>query len=335
MAGEPAAEASRRIILRDSTLREGLDVPGVDFSIEQRLRIAERLDAAEVPEIEVTAPGKVAEDLPFAGRLKEAGLRIRTSGLVYAFSPRCREEVGRLAGCLDHIDILMPVSERRRPHDRRAKTSLLLEVLAFSLGHAQDVGVGLPHAFQADPEFLLEISRASVENGARRVVVYDTNGSADPFEVDRLIRRLRQALDAPLFFHAHNDLGLATANSLAAVRAGAEGLDTTVNGLGDRAGNASFEQVVMALHLRGFATGIRLQDLQPLSRLVAEESGIGIPRLAPVLGEYVATHKSPGHLEIPELFEAFDPSLVGLRRKIDESCNLPAANSGGPAKESK
>jgi len=319
MADESKADASGRIVIRDSTLREGLDVPRVNFSIEQRLRIARRLDAAKVPEIEVTAPGKVVQDLAFAGRLKEAGLRIRTSGLVYAFSPRCREEVGELAGCLDRLDLLMPVSERRRPYDRKTKTSLLLDALAFSLRHKPDVGVGLPHAFQADPEFLLEISRTSVENGAGRIVVYDTNGSADPFEVDRLIRRLRQASDAPLFFHAHNDLGLATANSLAAVRAGADGLDTTVNGLGDRAGNASFEQVVMALHLKGFATGISLQNLPSLSRLVAEESGIEISRLAPILGEYIATHKSPGHLEIPELFEAFDPSLVGLRRKIDES----------------
>jgi homocitrate synthase NifV len=319
MGDEIAGGPSGRIIIRDSTLREGLDVPGVAFSIEQRLRIAGMLDAINVPEIEVVAPAKVAEDLVFAGRLKQADLRIRTSGLLYAFGERCREEIGPMAECLDRFDLLMPVSERRRPRDRETKTACLLEMLAASLPLQPDVGVGFPHAFQADPEFLQEISRRAVENGARRVVLYDTNGGADPFEVDRLVRRLKHAAGIPLFFHAHNDLGLATANCLAAVRAGADGLDTTVNGLGDRAGNAAFEQVIMVLHLKGVATNVRLQDMMSLSRVVAEESGVAVSRLAPVLGDYIATHKSPGHLEIPELFEAFDPSLVGLKRQM-HSC---------------
>ena len=318
MAGESAGRASGQVIIRDSTLREGMDVPRVDFSMEQRLRIAGLLDKAKVPEIEVVAPGKIAEDLPFAGKLKEQGLRIRTSGLVYSFSPRCKEDIVRLSECLDRFDILMPVSEKRRPFDRGTKTSLLLEVLDFSLQHAADVGVGFPHSTQADPGFLQEISRAAVKRGTRRIVVYDTNGSAEPSEVYELIKRLRPAVDVPLFFHAHNDLGLATANSLAAVHAGEDGLDTTVNGLGDRAGNASFEQVVMVLHLKGFSSGISLEALKGLSEVVAEESGVEIPGLAPILGEHIATHKSPGHLEIPELFEAFDPSLVGLDRKIDK-----------------
>jgi isopropylmalate/homocitrate/citramalate synthase len=318
MATESAARSSGRILIRDSTLREGLDVPRVEFSMEQRLRIARLLDQAKVPEIEVVAPGKIAEDLPFAGRLKEQGLRIRTSGLVYSFSPRCKEEVVELSGCLDRFDILMPVSEKRRPFDRGTKRRLLQEMLDFSLQHMSDVGVGFPHSTQADPEFLQEISQASAKNGARRIVIYDTNGSADPSQVYELIKRLTQAVDVPLFFHAHNDLGLATANSLAAVHAGADGLDTTVNGLGDRAGNASFEQVVMVLYLKGFSAGISLEDLKELSEVVAEASGVEIPGLAPILGEYIATHKSPGHLESPELFEAFDPSLVGLDRKIDK-----------------
>jgi isopropylmalate/homocitrate/citramalate synthase len=317
MAVEHSSGESRNVLIRDATLREGLDVPGVEFSVEQRLRIARLLDRAGVPEIEVVAPGKISADLPFAGKLRQQGLRIRTSGLVYSFRPSCKEDVVRLSECLDRFDLLMPVSEKRRPHDKATKVSLLLEMLDHALQHHPEVGVGFPQATQTDPEFLLEISRESVDHGARRVVVFDTNGSAEPSEVYRLIERLREAVDVPLFFHAHNDLGLATANSLAAVQAGADGLDTTVNGLGDRAGNASLEQVVMVLYLKGFSTGISLSELKPLCEAVAEESGIPIPGLAPVLGEYTATHKSPGHLQIPELFEAFDPSLVGLERKID------------------
>ena len=317
MAREPAAKGPREIVIRDSTLREGLDVPGVAFTTEQRLAIARLLDHANVPEIEIVSPGKVFEDLEFARRLQAEGLRIRTSGLVYSSRPRCREEVAAISGCLDRLDLVMPVSEKRKPYDRAAKTSVLLDALDQSLKHLSHVGVGFPHATQADPEFLLEISRESVKKGAKRVVVYDTNGSADPFAIHDLIRCVKENLDVPVFFHAHNDLGMATANSLAAARAGADGLDATVNGLGDRAGNAPLEQVVMSLHLKGFQTGISLEALKRLSDTVARESGVEVSMLAPIVGAYVATHKSPGHLEIPELFEAFEPSLVGLRRKID------------------
>ncbi len=317
MASDAPAGTHRRIVIRDSTLREGMDVPGVHFSVDQRLRIARRLEGAGVPEIEMVAPGRIAGDLVFARRLKASRIAIRTSGLVYAFSPRARETISELSPYLDRFDLLMPVSERRRPHDRAAKRRLLEEVLGFALQQRAEVGVGFPHATQVDPGFLEAIAREAVEQGAERVVVYDTNGSADPASVSGLIGRLRPVVDVPLFFHAHNDLGMATANSLAAVQAGADGLDTTVNGLGDRAGNASFEQVVVVLHLKGFSTGIPLERLNDLSRVVAEESGVAVPKLAPILGAYTATHKSPGHLEVPDLFEAFDPALVGLDRKID------------------
>jgi len=131
-----------------------------------------------------------------------------------------------------------------------------------------------------------------------------------------LIKKLKEALEVPLFFHGHNDLGMGTANSLAAVYAGADGLDVTINGLGDRAGNASLEQVVLSLHLKGFETGIILKDLKSLSESVEEASGLRVSKLAPVVGSHVFIHKSPGHLESPDLFEAFDPQLVGSKREL-------------------
>jgi isopropylmalate/homocitrate/citramalate synthase len=164
------------------------------------------------------------------------------------------------------------------------------------------------------------MAEAAARSGARRIIVYDTNGSGDPFAVAALIRALIQRrLHADIFFHAHNDLGLAVANALAAVMEGAAGLDVTVNGLGDRAGNAALEPVAMALHLRGFATGIRLDRLRALSKTVEEASGVPVSKLAPVVGEYVLWHRSPSHLRKPGLFEAYDPALVNLERKIDES----------------
>ena len=309
---------TKKIIIKDSTLREGLDVPDVNLTIEQKLKIVRLLDQARVPEIEVVAPGKVFKDLEFVKRLSEEKIQIRTSGLLFVYNPQSGEEIKEVSRYLNRFDLLMPVSPKRKPYDKIIKIRHLLEALAFSLQHLSEVGVGFPHSTQTEINFLLEISRESVNSGARRLTIYDTNGSSDPFEIYDLVKRLKDNLDVPLFFHGHNDLGLATANSLSAVYAGADGLDVTINGLGDRAGNASLEQVVLSLHLKGFETGIVLNELKSLSESVEEASGIPVSKLAPVVGEYIFTHKSPGHLECPELFEAFDPKVVGSKRELNK-----------------
>ncbi len=306
----------RLVIVKDSTLREGLDTPNVRFSHQQVLAIALQLAAARVPEIEVVAPSRVLADLSLVRMLRAEGLGIRTSGLIYASSPRFEEEIGQASECLDRVDLLMPLSDKREPYPRSEKIAVLRLALARCLDRRIDTGVGFPHSTQTDPGFLLEICRAMVESGARRVTIYDTNGSADPFGILGLIAQLVAQLDAPVFFHGHNDLGLATANCLAAVLAGAAGLDATINGLGDRAGNASLEQTVMLLHLRGYESGVHLQDLQAASRLVETVSQVQVSKLAPVVGEYVLSHRAPSHLGAPEQFEAFDPALVGRERRL-------------------
>jgi isopropylmalate/homocitrate/citramalate synthase len=309
----------KTIVFRDSTLREGVDTPGVSFSPEQKLRIARLLDEANVPEIEMIAPSRVLQDLEFARTVRKEIPRLITSGLIYSYSSRARVEIKAASEFLHRFDLLMPVSERREPFDRSAKVSLLTEILAFALSHHSDVGVGFPHSMQTDLPFLLEISQCAAREGAKRVTIYDTNGSADPFSVHALVERLRSEIDVAIFFHGHNDLGLATANALAAVRAGADGSDVTVNGLGDRAGNASLEQVALALHLGGFPTGVNLRSLKKMSEIVEKESGVPVSKLAPVVGEFILHHKSPSHLKDPDLFEAFDPQILAMERKIDRT----------------
>jgi homocitrate synthase NifV len=309
-------DGSRQVLIKDSTLREGMDVPGVTFSMEQRATIATMLDRANVPEIEIVAPGKVAQDLEFAKMLKGRQLRVQASGLIYAYTPHCEQQIQQLSECLDRLDLLMPVSTKRKPYSRDDKLRLLLDALDTALPIFSEVGVGFPHSTQAECSFLSDIAQQAVQRGAARVTVYDTNGSSDPFAIHELITILKRDLPAPLFFHAHNDLGMATANSLAAVYAGAQGLDATINGLGDRAGNCSLEQIALSLHLKGYFTGIALEDLFSLSEAVATESGVAVFRIAPVVGEDIFAHKSPAHLDIPELFEAYDPRLVGSKRRL-------------------
>ena len=309
----------KSVVIRDSTLREGLDTPGVAFSLEQKVKIARLLDKANVPEIEIAAPSNVLGDLELAKKLDDEGLQIKTSGLIYSYNPRSREEIKEASKSLDRIDILMPLSPKRKPHDSKEKRMLLAKVLEDALRFHSDVGAGFPHSSVVEPEFLLEIGHDAVQHGAGRITIYDTNGSSDPFEVYDPIKGLKKELSVSLFFHGHNDLGLASANALSAIHAGADGLDVTINGLGDRAGNASLEQVVLALHLRGIETGVVLKDVPRMSKIVEEASGIDLSKLAPVVGEYVFCHESPSHLENPELFEAFDPKLIGSHRKFAKS----------------
>lgn len=310
---------AKKVVLRDSTLREGLDTPKVNFTLDEKFKIAQLLDKANVPEIEVVAPSQVLAGLRFVRRLKEEGLATRTSGLVYAYKRDCESEIEEGSRCLDRLDLLMPVSERRKPKNRDEKIRRLLNMLAHALDCLADVGVGFPHSTQTEIGFLLDIAKESVRNGAKRVTVYDTNGSSDPFEIYNLIKRLRNEVGVELCFHGHNDLGLASANSLSAVYGGADALDVTINGLGDRAGNACFEQVALALYLKGIETGVTLTDLVFLSKTVEQASGVPVSKLAPVLGEYVFCHKSPSHLETPELFEAFDPAIMGCVRRSTKS----------------
>jgi isopropylmalate/homocitrate/citramalate synthase len=212
----------------------------------------------------------------------------------------------------------MPLSSRREPADPEAKKAVLIEAVELARSLGSEVGVGFPHSTQTDPLLLRGIAREAVRQGAERITIYDTNGSGDPFRVRSLVEELRGEIQVPIFFHGHDDLGLATANALAAILAGAAGLDVTVNGIGDRAGNACLEQVVIALHLRNRDCGVSPSALLALSRLVEELSGVAVSKLAPVVGEFVFAHRSPSHLTIPGEFEAFDPGTLGRTRRIDD-----------------
>jgi len=307
-----------KVTLKDSTMREGLDVPGVALDVGQKMLLLRRLAEVGVSEVEIVAPGYFDRDI---STLKEMGafdLSIKLSGLIYGNRPVWREQIKMAKGVLDRFDILMPLSNLRPPADRVEKSSQMKEVLKYALDNGAEAGVGFPHATQVEHGFLLEICQQAVETGAKRITLYDTNGSSDPWSVEELIRPIRALAEIQICFHAHNDLGMATANSLAAVLAGADCLDVTVNGLGDRAGNASLEQVAVALYLKGVSHDVRLDLLRELSRVVEEMTHVPVSKLAPIVGDFAFCQKSPSHLESPALFEAFEPALVGTIRSV---CN--------------
>jgi len=306
------------VVLKDSTMREGQDVPGVALDTDRKRSLLKMLDEAGIPEAELVAPGHFDRDLRFVKDSGAAEWTIRSSGLIYGNGPGWREQIDAAKGVLDRVDILAPLSDLRPPADRDAKRRRMREALCAAVDGIGDVGVGFPHATQVERSFLLDMCGEAVRAGAKRVTLYDTNGSSDPWAVAELVGKVLEATRIGICFHAHNDLGMATANSIAAVRAGAVCLDVTVNGLGDRAGNASLEQVALALHAWGVDPGLRLSALKELSAAVAEMTLVPVSKLAPVVGEFAFRHKSPSHLESPALFEAFDPALVGASRSLCE-----------------
>ncbi|MHB8167224.1 MAG: homocitrate synthase/isopropylmalate synthase family protein, partial [Sulfuricella sp.] len=184
-----------------------------------------------------------------------------------------------------------------------------------------EVSVGAEDASRADIDFLLKAAETAEYAGARRFRFADTLGVLDPFATYEVLRTLRVSVDMEIEMHAHNDLGLATANTLAAVKAGATHINTTVNGLGERAGNAPLEEAVMALrHLHGIESGIDSRRFPEISRLVALASGRPVPTNKSIVGEGVFTHESGIHVDglikNRANYQNFDPAEVGRHHRM-------------------
>ena len=298
------------VVIRDSTLREGLDVPGINFSIGEKLKIVRCLRNLGIKEIEIGQPGRIGQSRLLNDKIKKLDSSLVTSGLVFGFGDFKKElEDARF---LDRIDILMPLLSRGPKEDKK------IESLAAAINDAKklsykNIGVGFPHATSANLDFLFEISKAASQNGAQRIIVYDTNGKATPEDIRKIVTRLSGIL--PVHIHCHNDRGLALINSLVAVEAGARFVDVTFGGIGDRAGNAALEPLIVNLELKGIKHGLNLKVLKRASDTVAEITKLRSP-LFPVTGEFSFYHSAKTHLEKPELFEAFPPELIGARRKV-------------------
>ena len=201
----------------------------------------------------------------------------------------------------------------------------MLAQVSYFVRKACDLGlqvsVGGEDASRADQAFVLQVAKLAQASGATRFRYADTLGVLDPFSTFERISWLTQALSLQIEIHAHDDLGLATANSIAAIMAGASHVNTTVNGLGERAGNAPLEEVVMALwRIHGVDTGIHMQHFPAISKLVAQASGRVVAANKSIVGEAVFTHESGLHvdglLKDPATYENFDPAAVGRDRQL-------------------
>ena len=316
-------ETERFITIDDTTLRDGEQTAGVVFSRKEKVAIARMLDAIGVPELECGIPAMGEEERDSIRALVELGLDAR----LITWNRAVIDDVRASIACgIGAVDISLSVSDLMIAHKLRKSREWVKEQLKVALGFAKEhqlyVSVGGEDASRADLWFLIELMEVTRSLGGDRFRFCDTLGILDPFTMFDKVRALREAVpELDIEVHTHNDFGMATANAIAGVRAGARFVNTTVNGLGERAGNAALEEVVMGLkYACGIDLGIDTHRFLELSRFVGKASQRPVPSWKPVVGERVFSHESGLHadgvLKDPSNYEGFDPAEVGLRRHL-------------------
>jgi homocitrate synthase NifV len=310
----------KHVVIADTTLRDGEQTAGVVFTPGDKKRIARRLDALGVQELECGIPAMGEQERKGIRELVEMGLKARLMTWNRALETDIRASLACGVGA---VDISLSVSDihirDKIGKSREWVREQLKTALGFAKSHDLYVSVGGEDSSRADGDFILELLEIAEREGADRFRYCDTLGILNPFTTFEAVSRLVAATSLEIEVHTHNDLGMATANALAGVRAGAGFVSTTVNGLGERAGNAALEEVVMGLKLTcGIDSGVETAGLVELSRLVGKASRRPVPPWKAVVGETVFSHESGLHadgvLKNPHNYEGFDPAAVGLKR---------------------
>jgi len=312
----------KKPVIVDTTLRDGEQAAGVEFSVREKVRIACLLADAGVREIEAGTPAAGEIEKTAIKRIVDKGLNVRLIG----WNRAIEKDIDASFDCgLDAVALSLPVSDLQIKHKLKKNRDFVIERLKQVIGYAKSrklyVIAGAEDASRADPGFLIKYANTVKTHGAERFRFCDTVGILEPFGLRAALERILKTVKIAVEIHTHNDFGLATANALAGIAGGAGFVDTTVTGVGERAGNAGLEEVVMALsQIYGVDTGIKTARLPKIAAFVSRASGRPIPPGKPIIGGACFLHESGLHqdgiLKRRSTYEPFDPALVGSRSRI-------------------
>lgn len=310
----------RDIWIVDTTLRDGEQAAQIVFTDDEKLRIAYMLSDAGVPEAEVGIPAMGEKECSFITKLVGLHLPMRLT----CWCRAKREDIVRAYECgAESVHISFPVSPILLESFGMTYGSVmqsLAELVPFACRMFPYVSVGAQDCFRVDMETLTTFFTQAFHYGVHRIRLADTVGTMHPAACAAVVCGLRQhGVTGTLEFHGHNDLGMATANSIAAVHAGVESVSVTVNGIGERAGNAALEEVVMAAHIALHkTTGIDAKTFTELSRFVAHASGVAVGAFKPIVGSHSFLHEAGIHTRAlianRKSYEPIPPEDVGAEK---------------------
>jgi len=313
---------SEGIKIVDTTLRDGEQTAGVVFSKTEKVQIAKMLDELGVHQIEAGIPVMGGDEEEAIKAIVKAGLKASIMGWN-------RAVIGDIEASLrcgvDAVAISISTSDIHIKYKLRKTREWVLENMVKACEYAKKEGVyvsvNAEDASRTDIDFLLQFARLAKEAGADRLRFCDTVGILEPFSTYEIVKRIIDEVGIPVEMHTHNDFGMATANTLAGIRAGAKYVGVTVNGLGERAGNAALEEVVMALkYIYNLDLGIKTFKLKEICEYVAKASARELPVNKAIVGKNIFAHESGIHadgvLKYPKTYEVFSPEEVGGERQI-------------------
>jgi len=314
---------SKRVVkILDTTLRDGEQTPGIALAPEQKLEIAKALDDLGVDVIEAGAAVTSEGERQAIKMISNANLNAE----ICSFTRALRADVDAALACdVDSIHLVVPTSDTHLQYklkkSRVEVKEMALEAVRYAVDHGLIVELSAEDATRSDMAFLKEIFLSGIEEGAERACICDTVGVLTPERAYELFAEIVKVVNVPVAAHCHNDFGMATANTVAAVRAGAQEVHVTVNGLGERAGNAALEEVVLALaQFYDIQTKVQLKKLYEVSRLVERHTGLPISPTKAVVGENAFSHEAGIHtagvLAYPPTYEPIAPEMVGHHRRL-------------------
>jgi homocitrate synthase NifV len=312
----------KKLYIIDTTLRDGEQTAGVVFANQEKIRIARFLDEIGVHQIEAGVPVMGGDEKEAITKICKLGLKASIMGWN---RPVLKDIEASLECGVDAVAISISTSDIHIKYKLQTSREWVLEQIVkaveFAKKHGLYVSANAEDASRTEMDFLLQFAKAVREAGADRLRYCDTVGILDPFTIYERIKTILERVDIEVEMHTHNDFGMATANALAGVRAGANWIGVTVIGLGERAGNAALEEVVMALkHLAGIDLGLKTEIFREVAEYVSHASGRDLPTWKAIVGSNMFAHESgihaDGALKNPKTYEAFHPEEVGLERQI-------------------